>query len=580
MDRFKTVESLWVVEKSTTLAELAIREGASVQAPPGKKVTMTINGIGTKLQPGTYQGDIALTVTDDIIVPFFAYSEPMEYRTAVCIKDGKYIPEQSVAAAVKSGQVSDGECRDILIKNRDEAFNGIYVTGNGEYTINDANIDMVGIGGNDFNGYGAAIMTHGNSKVTVNRGNIHVRGASRNAVFVGDHSTAYINDSVISTEAGVLPHDYKDNVDMGGMMRVPWQLSLRGNNRATNLADYGTAYYNNCHLMSEGWGVLSTDAVDHCRMYAKDCTIEITGSSGYGSFTIGDCFNSFDGCTFNVPDYALVMANETAGGEFVNGTVVNSGRNAVMFFLNQGGLLHMADSTFNTEKAIFNVKGCAPHIKAEHCRLNAANGIIMSLIDNDDPTNPSGWYIEPEGPDVYVDGRDLTTSELGKDVIASFRDMEIIGDFFNATTCMEIDKSGFPPYEMPSMPVPEGEEPPVMPGPSAVNMDLTFESVRLVGVISAASGKHHISRIDKFNCEELGEVDFTPCEAINNGVIVRLGTGSSWTVTGTCYLTTLTLDENAVIWGIEGTRVRMTVDGAETDIVPGTYKGKIILSIK
>ena len=579
MKQFKTVEDVWVVEENTALAELAIREGASIQAPKGKKVTMTIGGVGTKIQPGTYQGDIRLTLTDDIMVPFFAYDEPMEYRAAVCIRDGKYVPEQSVEAAVQSGHTGDGECCDVVIVNRDEAFNGIYVTGEGEYTINGADIDMEGLGGNDFNGYGAAIMAHGNAKVTVNDATIHVRGASRNAVFVGDHSTAYINDSVIFTETGVLPADYKDNVDMGGMMRVPWQLSLRGNNRATNLADFGTAYYNNCHLMAEGWGVLSTDAVDSCRLFAKDCEIEITGSSGYGSFSIGDCYDAFDHCTFNVPDYAMVMANETAGGEFVNGTVVNSGRNVVMSFLNQGGVVRMKDSTFNTGKAIFNIKGSAPVIEAERCVFNAEDGMILSLYDCDDPTNPGGWYIDPVGPDVYVEGRDLTRTEQGKDVIASFKDMELKGNFYNSTTGLEIDKTGFPPFELPSMPLPEGAEPPVMPGPSALNMELSFENARIVGRISAAASKHRVPRIDKTNCEELGEIDYTPCEAINNGVIVKLGRGTSWTVTGACYLTSLTIDADAVIWGENGAAVKMTVDGVETPIAAGSYAGKIVLSI-
>jgi len=54
---------------------------------------------------------------------------------------------------------------------------------------------------------------------------------------------------------------------------------------------------------------------------------------------------------------------------------------------------------------------------------------------------------------------------------------------------------------------------------------------------------------------------------------------SSWTVTDTCYLTSLTLAEGATVSAPAGQTVTMTVDGVSTAIGEGTYSGKIVLSV-
>ncbi|MCD7770437.1 MAG: hypothetical protein LUH36_10055 [Oscillospiraceae bacterium] len=68
--------------------------------------------------------------------------------------------------------------------------------------------------------------------------------------------------------------------------------------------------------------------------------------------------------------------------------------------------------------------------------------------------------------------------------------------------------------------------------------------------------------------------DFTDvaCESVDNGVIVELTNGTTWDVTGESYLTMLIVGEDCVINGT------MTVDGVETEIIPGeTYEGDIVI---
>ena len=77
----------------------------------------------------------------------------------------------------------------------------------------------------------------------------------------------------------------------------------------------------------------------------------------------------------------------------------------------------------------------------------------------------------------------------------------------------------------------------------------------------------------------LGDLINTPSPAVNNGMIVSLTNGTIWTVTGTSYLTGLTIDESSIT-APEGYNVEMTVNGVKTKIeTDKTYTGDIVLSL-
>ncbi|MEW1777057.1 hypothetical protein [Streptomyces sp. NPDC086777] len=68
--------------------------------------------------------------------------------------------------------------------------------------------------------------------------------------------------------------------------------------------------------------------------------------------------------------------------------------------------------------------------------------------------------------------------------------------------------------------------------------------------------------------------------AVNNGVVVKLNSGSTWTVAGTSYLTGLTLAADAAVQAPRGKSVRLTVDGTETAITAGsTCTGALTLTV-
>ncbi|MFF0393458.1 hypothetical protein ACFYS8_32890 [Kitasatospora sp. NPDC004615] len=95
--------------------------------------------------------------------------------------------------------------------------------------------------------------------------------------------------------------------------------------RTINLLGRGTtAAYLGCELSSEGWGVLSSDVGQDCRLAAVNSRVTITGRSGYGAYAIGDATERFLGCEFDVADYAAVVRG---------GTVFRTGE---AVFLNKG----------------------------------------------------------------------------------------------------------------------------------------------------------------------------------------------------------------------------------------------------
>jgi hypothetical protein len=251
-----------------------------------------------------------------------------------------------------------------------------------------------------------------------------------------------------------------------------------------------------------------------------------------------------------------------------------------------GGTVDISGGTvFNTKETTFLNKGQAIVIKvdgAKGARLNPRNGVILQVMDDDDPgpvfpamTN-TGIYDEPTGPVMPQPGHDATIAD-DTDALATFANIKLTGDFYNG---MRGD-------------IPGGFGP-----PSPRNMALTLVNADITGVISASTANHVLPHIeypigwDEVNrlryineghtedYKYLGVVTNTPGPAVNNGVIVSLDADSSWTLTGTCYLTGLTIEKGSLVAGLGGAKVVMTVDGKETAMAPGSYSGAIVLSVE
>jgi hypothetical protein len=111
---------------------------------------------------------------------------------------------------------------------------------------------------------------------------------------------------------------------------------------------------------------------------------------------------------------------------------------------------------------------------------------------------------------------------------------------------------------------------------SGANLVLAFDDASITGRITASSAKHVKNPIGPADYQSLGEVRNTPQPAINNGVVVSLR-HATWVVTGTSYLTGLTLDADSVVKSAKGRPTVMKVDGVVVPLKAGTYRGNIVI---
>jgi hypothetical protein len=572
---------------TTAVSELSIAEGGKITAPAGYSVTLTVDGAetgqlltetgGTEtlISAGTYQGDIVLTVAEANAVTYQTVTFP--FRQALYVDaDGVDRAKSVLSAVVGVAITSTGEC-----------FDGVYVK-NGTYTLKSPAISLTGNGRCDFAGYGAAVVGTGSATTLVVDGaRITNKGVVRTTVVADDGANVIVKNSRLRARNGTLPADYQATVETPYMESVPWMLGLDGNVRATNLIGAGTkATYINSTVQSETWGALSVEGGRGLQLTAINSSVGNTGTYGYGTYAIGDATVRVLGSQFDVGSYATICAGPAASIHYGDSTreavaelnsslglgltkaelsdiparvtVVNSGHFGFMFFgagtlrLDGGTVITSAQTTFlnKGQQTSITVDG------SDGAQLNPGNGIILQMIESDDPGPVNvdgkmmnvGVYTEPTG-DPVKDASFDPTSVHTADGAATFTSIALAGDFYNG---MRAGK----------------------------NMVLTFEDSTVEGVISATKAEHRVSTIDSSNFYELGQVTNTVRPAVNNGVIVQLNSGSTWTVTGTSHLTRLTVATDAALRAANGKAVTMTVDGTQRAIeAGGDYSGAIVLTV-
>ena len=246
--------------------------------------------------------------------------------------------------------------------------------------------------------------------------------------------------------------------------------------------------------------------------------------------------------------------------------------------------ISLLDGTIcNTDYATFLIRSTNTDIVVDDSRLNAGDGVILQMIDNDDKA-VGGFF----SPDIYDDEGNLVQPHIGpifnheyfehpgfpgidyqcecrssgNKVTAKFTNCSVNGDFYNAT--------GF-----------RG----ICDGPQAQGEDLflTFGSGAAVqGVITAATSRHIDEKgrpLNTFTEEQyyyLGHVENRPYHNGVNNVSVTLEDDARWTVTGHSIITRLAVGGNAAVAAPEGKSLSVTVDGEAVQLESGReYAGVI-----
>jgi hypothetical protein len=502
----KTVESgsPWTVSKITTVDALTIKDGATITAPDGYLLTMTVNGVETPIQTGSYKGKIVITPAKKIGKALYhggmTQAANVDYRTALFVDANKVIEESSVLSALVGGTHDGNSASGSTITSNNSVFDGIIIN-DSDYKVSNVTMTANGPGGNDFTGYGAGIAVTGKSKVDIENFKFNAKGPLRHGIYVGgsnenDNITVTVKDSFLRTDGSV------GSVLKGsGMSSVPWMLGIDtyGHVRTQLTVGYANVTYQKSTLLSDGWGVVSTDDVSVPAKYGdfavkinvEDSNVDITGTSGYGSYAIGACHNVFSNTRMGGTEYsttkygltyALIVANEYAGGEFINGTNVTA-KYPLMYHKNQTGVTKVDNAIFNSYGANFLIKHCYPVINVSKSKLNSDAGVIVQLMGSDDPGMGSSYYVEALDPasvpkdkkhDIYhvskTDTKIFTTQmkDVVYDAQASFSDMDVNGSFFNSVSGVDDDDLHL----------------------LGQNLVLNFDKVKLTGVISSAKSIH------------------------------------------------------------------------------------------
>jgi hypothetical protein len=431
--------------------------------------------------------------------------------------------------------------------------------GSGTKTIDNTRIFFNG--GSAIQNSGESVLVVRNSRVdgdtsvataplAGNPGNLLVAGSIRTTLTLGQSQAFYIDSEVNSKNWAAL------STDGATMATKPEQKEL-------SVYAYGSV----ARTLEGGYGTYSDL---FCNVYfygTKLSSAEIAIISGtYGAVTVGSIG---DGEANKALAAVLIPADKDAQKDKGAGSVIIGGRNAIMihsvnlppYWTNKGyskeeipflfGKISVHGSTLATDLSL-DKKIKYPAEKQAFINHHAGSVIVVKSANTD----------------INLDKATLKADKKGTGAL--------IHTVINNDT-MFMTK------------VPDGT---VYPGVKVKMMDMKAEGdilnedyqrdmyLSLMGV--TLTGKIVSGTVTSWNalCKEKGFetylIDPNGYKAVH-GVNLTLNSGSVWNVTGESSLTALTIGDGASISAAGGKKLTMTVDGAETSIKAGVYKGKIVL---
>ena len=493
----KTVKTgAWLVEKKTELEALMIGAGASVAAPEGKTVIMTVNGVTTDIKPGSYRGKVVLEVLD-AVTKFSDFEN--DYKCIVYADENGVQECKSALSGIVGAEVTANSVKGGSVTICGDKYNGIAVN-NGKFRIESTKFRVEGRGGDDFEAYGAAITTGNQAEVVIDNVDIKTHGCISTGIITAGDSHVLIKDSKIDCKGDTNEGYY---TKFPHLTEVPWVLGLRGTLRSTNVLDQAVTTYYNCKTESNGWGVLSVDFCEGAvhNIVNTDAVIKKTSkyASGYGAYILNSTYSTFLGAYFDVPDVGfaaggseknilvgpssqelleskskeLALLKQELGGSFASvperPTVVKSGRFGGMWHHKAAGtwdfrpstVIEAGDTAFfiKSDKRINN-----PTILCDGVKVKAPR--IVHLMQSDDPGMGSRLHDPCWAPvsEFYNEIKknkehDLTDAASADNARCEFKNMKLTGDFFNTRR-------------------------------EAQNLVLVFDNTKVNGVISSGTFKH------------------------------------------------------------------------------------------
>ncbi len=630
IENVTSISDVVTADNLTGLAQIVVGATVNGQEVEGL-LTMTRNGEEVPVAAGEYTeaDNVVITVTnylqdadengDLVALGSWNAISGLPYRTALSVKDGEMVEEESVTSAIQGATPTASSISGAVFKTSTSGMSGIILR-DSDYTISDVEITMLtesdGTDVNDFAGYGAGVVAYGDSKVIIENSTIETTGVAKAATFADSGADLIVRGSVLKSNGGDIYPEYKSTANQSYMINPPWVLGIVGSARTTNvMGDYTTGTYVDTDITADAWGAMSIDTGNYMRLTAINTDITVEGS-GYGAYAIGTgTIEDYYGSTFDVDTYAVIMTGATVNlnsvteGDEINiykvkadesargasaddtdnlvttetatataNTVINSKNFGFMMHHNGSdgwNILNVNEGTeINTGNAAFLVKKINAEINLDNATVNSGNGVILQMIDNDDDMvgafmddfygMPTFNYTFTE-PDGWSSTWGVDYQSSGWQTELNVTDTVLEGDVFNGT--------GY-----------------TANGGSVLNVNLGA-GASLTGAISATEIQHGDSldelyktftyREDDegFNYDTAAAAASKLGHVINqnyyngvNDVNVTLTDDAAWKVTADCVVTNVTAVSTAIT---ADEPVTITVNGTLTldgEVVTGDTK--------
>ena len=393
-----------------------------------------------------------------------------------------------------------------------------------------------------------------------------------------NNSTTIINDSYFVSTGDAA--SYTDDIS------VPFSneaLLIDGGARTNFSIGESDAYYFNSTVIAEGWATLSTDACGGLNLIAYNTTAKAL-NGGYATYADFNCHVQLFGSTLEAAEIGAIISKSgrvtaldgaSAGADILamnkgaktsKGTVLTGGRNAVMIhapdMMGSGlgavdyGFFTAKNSTLATSKKLHGtfdystygdevqkyvdyisgdvilVKSTSANIELDHVEMDSYNGVLVHSVLNSDRMGN------------FLAAGDNTNPKV-KPISLSMVNMKVTGNILHDD------------YQR--------------------NMEVSLADVDLTGAIRQGS---YTSWKAYWESQGANEANWLPNNSWSgsNSLALSLDARTNWTVTDTSAVAKLTIATGAKIKGAKGAKLKMTVNGKETAIAPGTYEGDIVIT--
>ena len=292
----KVINDYTTTAIASTVTAAAFRFGGEekeVNAEEGNLLVLVVDGCECDLIPGaSYEVRenyeiVPVTITrkgGPSAAPWIGAKEEEKatyyFRQSLLVDGGRINKDASVTQTLIGGTFDENAADGITLNTLGTHFNGILIDNGSKYKISNSRFYTRGDGGDDLAGWGATIMADNKSELEIKDSYIETEGAIRCALYVDNTSIAKVEDSVLYTKETPDTFEEFANLTPGMMKRVPFALGMEGTVRTLNVMADGQGKFNNCIVVSTGWGALSVDsgtAFDICGTYALEAENTLGG---------------------------------------------------------------------------------------------------------------------------------------------------------------------------------------------------------------------------------------------------------------------------------------------------------------